>query len=216
LQQLFASQLGTATADPFQLGAGVTDKLNQLASRGERDLVNQKFDQLFGSGRLGASVGVAEAFETQDQLSKAGLRRDLAGLEAGRGLRSDALGALFGATSGLQNIGQQLFGEQLSSADMLSRFANQRFQVGAGAQQLRMQQESQRFGQGMAALGGAQNLAQLPLAFQQALLAQQGMKSDVDLGRAGTFTNNAQLAKSPLLEAANTAGSFFEPIKIGG
>ncbi len=216
LSQLFGSQLGTATADPFALGAGVTERLNALAARPERQLVNKKFQQLFGSGRLGASAGIEEAYQMQDQLERAGIQRDLAGLQAGQSLQQNALGALFGAGQQLSDIQSQLFGQRLSGQQLLSQFANQRFGMGTEAQRLLNQIQQQGFTQGLAGIQGATSLVTLPLAFQQALLQAQGLKSNVDLGVASNFQQSAANAKSPFVEALNTIGTFMGNIKPGG
>jgi hypothetical protein len=209
LQQLFASQLGTATADPFALGEGVSARLRGLSERRNKSEVANQLAQLQQSGRLGASFGVAEAFETQARQDRQGLEFDLAGLQAGQQLQQNALGALFGATQGIQGIGAQQFGQQLSGQQLLSQFANQRFGMGMSARQLELAQQQQQFQMGTGAVQSAAALSQLPLAFQQAQLAAQGLKSDVDLGVGGTHIKASSLAKSPLMEAVNAAASLY-------
>jgi hypothetical protein len=216
LQQLFQSQLGTATADPFALGSSVSERLRALSERRNKNEVQNQLAQLQQSGRLGASFGVAEAFETQARQDRQGLEFDLAGLQAGQGIQQNALAALFGASQGIQNVGAQQFGQQLSGQQLLADFANARFNQGSLAHQLELAQKQQGFQQGTGAVQSAAGLSQLPLAFQNALLQAQGLKSDVDLGRATTNMQAASLAKSPLLEAVNTVGQFFSPIQFPG
>jgi hypothetical protein len=141
------------------------------------------------------------------------MKFDLAGLQAGQSIQQNALGALFGASQNLQGIGQQLFGEQLSGQQLLSQFANQRFGMGATAHQLELAQQQQGFSQGTGAVASAAGLSQLPLAFQSAQLAAQGLKSQTDQGAAGVNLTAASQAKSPFLEALTAAGTFIGNVK---
>ena len=101
---------------------------------------------------------------------------------------------------------QQQFGVASQLADTEGQRALQQFGVGSQTFDLSLQNQQVGSAQALAGAGGAGGIAQLPLAFQQALLQAGGAASGSFFGAAGVNQNNAQLAKSPLLEAIKAAG----------
>jgi len=214
LGQIFQGALGTAGADPFDLGADISARLRALSENRNQRNVNDFFDRLSSTGNLTSSAGIQRAGDLEQNIFEQGLQFDLAGLNAGRGIQSDAFARLLGASQGREAIGARAFGEQFATEGLEGQRALEQFGVGNElfSQLLRSQ------GQGAnIALGGAQGagaLAQLPLAFQNALLASTGVASGSNFNAAGINQGNAQLAQSPLQELIKTLGGFFESAGI--
>lgn len=213
LGDIFQQSLGVAGADPFELGAGVSEKLRALSERRNQRRVNSTFDRLKASGRLGTTGGAGIAAELDRNIFDEGLKFDLAGLDAGRGLQSDAIGRAFGAAGLRESIGGREFGETIGQAGFENQASLQQF--GVGSDLFRQFMASQAQGANIANLGasGAASTAQLPLAFQQALLASQGQASNTNFAAAGVDLQNATNAQSPFLNALTAAGQFASAIK---
>lgn len=216
LGHLFQSSLGTAMADPFDLGAGVTARLRAGAVPENQRLVNSTMDRLFSSGRLGTTGGANVAGRLQEALNQQDLGFEQAGLEFGRGLQSDATGRLMSAFGGTEALLGRRFGESLAGAGLRSQNAMSRFGMGTSLANTLLQNLVMGQNIGMSNLQGAVGLAQLPLAFQNAALAAEAQRSGSEFNQAAVLQGNAQLAKSPLLGAINAVGQFFEPIKFPG
>jgi hypothetical protein len=191
---IFQQALPTATADPFDLGADISSRLRGLSERRNQRRFNKFTDRLQRTGNLTSSVGTQRAGELEALEREEGLKLDLAGLEAGRGIQGDAMQRLLAAFQGTQTgagnqlaAGRGLFGDLLQSQAQGANIAL------SGAQ-------------------GASGLAQLPLAFQTALLNAGTSASNSLLGAAGVNVAGAEQVKSPVLElvkavaAAKTAG----------
>ena len=206
LGNVFQSALGTAQADPFDLGADISSRLRSLSERRNQRLVNSTFDRLKSTGNLGSSAGIARAGDLERNLQEQGLQFDLAGLQAGRGLQQDAFGRLMGATQGREGIGARQFGESFGLEQLGGNRALQQFGVSSDMFQQFLQNQQQGANIGLAGAQGAANLSQLPLAFMQALGAQQGQASNSLFAAAGVNQQNAAMAKSPFLEALTAAG----------
>lgn len=183
LGDVFKSSLATATSDPFALGEGISGKLRELSERRNSRRFNRFTDRLQRTGNLTSSAGTQRAGELEAQESEQGLRFDLAGLDAGRGLQSDAIGRLFGSRRAIQGSGM---------AELQAMLAQQ--QQGANI--------------GLAGAQGAAGIAQLPLAFQQALLQAGGTSSNSFFNAANVHSNASQNRTSPLLEALKAGGQF--------
>jgi len=215
LGQVFQSSLGTAKADPFELGSTISDKLRQLSERRNSRLVNKTFDRLKASGKLGTSGGAGIAGELDANLFDQGLKFDLAGLEAGRGMQQDAFGRVMGSMQGREAIGGRQFGEDLAQNQFGNNAALQQFGVGQGLFQQYLQNQAQGTNIGLAANASAMATSQLPLAFQQAAMAANSQASNSRFAAAGVNQNNAALATSPFLEALNAAGQFASNVGFG-
>lgn len=144
------------------------------------------------------------------------------GLDRAQGtLRNETFDRLFnrgqsavsGAASPVLEGLQKLFGEQNAALSVQGLDLGRGLQNDAlgrlfGAQSGIAGIDASNFQRGVGALSGAGSVAQLPLAFQNALLAMQGLTSESQLGLANVHQNNAAMAKSPVLEALKAAGSF--------
>lgn len=204
LGDVFNSSLGTAQADPFALGAGVSEKLRALSERRNSRLVNNTFDRLKASGKLGTTGGAGIAGELDANLFDEGLKFDLAGLDAGRGLQSDAMGRLMAAFGGREQNAGRNFGEGLQA--IMS-------QVGIGQQGFEDLLKSQAQGANIGFGAGQQAMqtSQLPLAFMQMLQNLGTTSSNSLLGAAGGFQNSAQL-----IQAASNANKQIVGDVLGG
>ncbi len=187
LGDIFKSSLGTAQADPFELGSGISEKLRAISERRNQRGVNKFFDRLKSSGNLTSSAGIQRAGDLERNLFEQGLQFDLAGLNAGRGIQQDAFQRALGSSQGRGGIFSQFLNQQAQGANI-----------------------------GLQAIGGAQQLSTLPLAFLQQSQAGAGLASNSLFAASGIETNLAQLAKSPFLEALNAAGSFAGAVAPGG
>ena len=201
LGQVFQSALGTATADPFELGSGISAKLRALSERRNQRQVSKFFDRLQSTGNLTSSAGIQRAGDLERNQFEQGLQFDLAGLQAGQGLQQQAFGQLLGATQGREGILGRQFGENQSSILASLGIDQQMFQN-------LMNQQQQSFNLGSQATQGAANLAQLPLAFQNAANQGAALASGSQFDLASVFAGNAAQAKSPFLEAIKAAGTF--------
>jgi hypothetical protein len=202
------SSMGTATADPWELGSQVSDKLRALAERKNKREAMKMFDKLRSNGQMSSSMGAARAFELDNQQFEQGMQMDLAGLDAGRGLQSDAMQRLMQAQQGRAGLNQQLDANSINSAGLSSSLLD-----------AFLKNQSQGVNIGLANATGGQNLAQMPLSFMQAMLAAGGASSNSFFQKAGVDQNNAAMAKSPFLEAVNAAGGFMSglgSIGVGG
>jgi len=186
LGQMFQQALGTASADPFDLGADVSQRLRQLSERRNQRTVNSTFDRLFAGGNLGSSAGIQRAGNLEQNIFEQGLQFDLTGLQAGQSLQKDAFGRAMGAVQGQGNIFQNFLANQAQGANI-----------------------------GFGGIASAAGLAQLPLAFQQATNQSASLASGSQFGLAGVNQQNAAMAKSPFLEALNAAGGIASSITPG-
>ena len=204
LGDIFNSSLQTAQADPFALGAGVSDKLRQISERKNQRLVNNTFDRLKSSGKLGTTGGANIAGQLEQNLFDQGLQFDLAGLQAGQGLQQDAFGRVMGATQGREGIAGRGFSEGLQA--IMS-------QVGIGQQGFQDLMQSQQQGANIGFGAGQQagQLSQLPLAFLQAMQGIGTTSSNSLLGAASGFQANAELT-----QAASQANKQMGVDLIGG
>ena len=215
LGEIFQSSLGTAQADPFDLGAGISEKLRQLSERRNSRLVNKTFDRLKASGRLGTSGGAGIAAELEQNLVEQGLQFDLAGLQAGQGIQRDAFGRVMDSSQQREQIGSRFFNESMGMNQFAQNAALAQFGVGNSMFDSFLRNQQQGANIGFGATGAGMSLAQLPLAFQSANLAAAGTASDSLLRAAGIHGQNAANAKSPFLEALNAAGQFAGNIGVG-
>jgi hypothetical protein len=216
LGRMFQSAMPFANADPFELGAGVTERLRAAALPDNQRLVNSTMDRLFASGRLGTTGGANVAGALQESLDQQDLAFQQAGLDFGRALQSDAVGRAMTAFGGREALAGRMFGESLAGAQLQGQNALSRFGMGTSMADALLQNLVAGHNIGISSLGAATGLAQLPLAFQQMALQANIARSNANLARAGVQQNNAAMAKSPLLEGINAIGQFFEPIKFPG
>ena len=173
LGSIFNNSLDIANADPFALGGGVADKLRQLSERkNQRDVANT-FDRLKASGKLGTSGGAGIAAELEQNIFDQGLQFDLAGLDAGRQLQTDAFGRVINSSNAREGIAGRGFQEAFQSILAQTGIGQQGFQD-------LLQQQQQGANIGFGAGQNAMAVQQSPLAFLQALLA------------AGTTGSNSQ------------------------
>lgn len=216
LGDIFQSSLKTAQADPFELGAGVSSKLRALSERRNNRKVNKMFDRLKASGKLSHAGGAQIAAEMDANIFDEGLKFDLAGLDAGRGLQSDAIGRAFGSAGMREQIGARHFGESMGINQFQDNAALQQFGVGSSMFDsfLRNQAQGANIAGGANSMGMA--LAQMPLAMQQQIMQMTQGASNTNFAAAGVHQQNAAMAKSPFLEALNAAGQFAGSIAPGG
>jgi len=213
---VFANAQQTATADPFELGSTISDKLRQLSERKNSRLVNKTFDRLKASGKLGTSGGANIAGQLEQNLFDQGLQHDLAGLQAGQSLQQQAFSMMQGSNQGMEGILSRQFGEGMAGAQFDQ--GNLLAQFGVGNQQFEnfLRNQAQGTQMGLAGAQGAAGLSQLPLAFQQALMGMTGQASNTNFAQAGVSQNNASMAQSPWLEALSAAGGLASAIAPGG
>jgi len=189
LGDIFKGALGTAQADPFDLGADVADRLRQLSERRNDRKINRQLSRLQASGTSDSVSGIFQKGETARELREQGLQFDLAGLQAGQSLQKDAFGRVLGSQQSRSNIFQQFLANQAQGAN-----------IGFGGVQ------------------SAAGLSQLPLAFLQAGGAEATRASNTNFGAAGVSAQNAASAQSPFLQVLNAAGglaSGFNAFGIG-
>jgi len=187
LGQMFQQAMGTASADPFDLGADVSSRLRELSERRNQRNVNKTFDRLFAGGNLGSSAGIARAGDLERNIHEQGLQFDLAGLQAGQSLQKDAFGRAMGAVQGQGSIFQNFLANQRQGANI-----------------------------GFGGIQSAAGLSQLPLAFMQATGNEATRASNTQFASAGISQQNAAMAKSPFLEALNAAGGIASSLAPGG
>ncbi|KKL97106.1 hypothetical protein LCGC14_1837820 [marine sediment metagenome] len=216
LGDIFQSALGTAQADPFDLGEDISGRLRQLSARRNRRDVSSMFDRLQSAGTRTSSSGLIEADLKQQRLFEQGLQFDLTGLEAGRGMQGDAMSRLMAAMGGREQIGARQFGESFGMEQLGGQRALQQFGVGSNLFDSFLQNRQQGAGLALAGTQGAAGLSQLPLVFMQALQGMTTGASNSLFGAAGIEQQNAAMAQSPFLEALNAAGQFMGQIKPEG
>ena len=205
LQSLFQSALPTAMADPFALGASVTDQLRPGLERAQGTLRNTTFDKLFATGRQAVSSAASPILEgLQRTFGEQNAALDVQGLNIGRGLQQDALSRLFSSLSGAGDILGMNAGRAMQSFGI----DRDLFGLERGSTI-----EDREFG--LRSLQSATGVSQLPLAFQSALASLQGMRSNAALGAAGVHAGNAANARSPFLEALEAAGGFASSVGLG-
>jgi len=215
LGNIFQSALGTAGADPFDLGADISSRLRQLSERRNQRTVNKTFDRLKASGKLGTTGGAGIAAELEQNIFDQGLQFDLAGLQAGQGIQRDAFARALGASGQREAIGARQFGESFGLEQLGGERALQQFGVGSNIFQQFLQNQQQGANIGFGAAAQGMNLSQLPLAFLQASQGAAGQASNSLFAAAGINQQNAAMAKSPFLEALNAAGQFAGNIGFG-
>ena len=213
---IFQSAAQTASADPFELGSGISEKLRQLSERRNSRLVNKTFDRLKRSGKLGTQGGANIAGELEGNLFEQGLQFDIAGLQQGQQIQQAAFGRALGASQGREAIGSRQFGEEFGLEQLGGNRALQQFGVGQGLEQQRLQQQAQGANIGLAANAGALATSQLPLAFQQAAMAAGQQSSNSLFAAAGVNQQNAAMATSPFLSALGAVGQFAGAVAPGG
>ncbi len=216
LGQIFQGAMGTAQADPFDLGADISARLRSLSERRNQRGVNKMFDRLKRTGNIGTATGIGRAGDLERNLFEQGLQFDLAGLQAGQGMQQQAFQRALGASQGREAIGARQFGEEFGMEQLGGQRALQQFGVGDQQFQQFLANQQQGANIGIAGTQAAAGLSQLPLAFQQALMQSTGQASGTMFGAAGISQQNAAMAKSPFLEALNAAGSFASGIAPGG
>lgn len=216
LGDIFQSSLATAQADPFDLGAGISERLRALSERRNQRSVNKFFDRLKSTGNLTSSAGIQRAGDLERNLFEQGLQFDLAGLQAGQGIQRDAFGRALGASGQREQIGARQFGEEFNLEQLGGNRALQQFGVGNEVLNAFLRNQQQGANIGSQGIQGGIALAQSPLAFLQAQLGIQSARSGTQGTAAAGFLNSAQQAKSPFLEALNAAGSFIGSVKPGG
>jgi hypothetical protein len=211
LKQLVKADLKTATADPFDLGQGIADKLRERESARQDRKVASTFDRLKATGKLGTTGCAGIAGELDRSLSDQNLGFDIAGLNFGAGRQDAARGGVLGGTQGLESIHGRNFAESFQIENLEGNRALQQFGVGEQLHSSMLDQIGT--GTGVAGQGAqiAALLQQLPAGMLEQLLAAGGSSSSSFFNAAGIDQGNAQMAKSPLLEAIKTAGSFIKP-----
>ena len=139
--------------DLSQLAANHTAQLNTLAGPAEQAATNQKFQSLFGSGRLGTSGGLTEAMDLAGQQNRAAAERGLMGMQFAEGVRN----------SNMQNA-QGFLGQGLNAIGMDQNQAQFLGTLGQGmiGQDVNMQQQmfQNQFGLNEAQVGRADNRLQ--------------------------------------------------------
>ncbi len=215
LGQIFQQAQGVAGADPFDLGAETSNRLRALSERRNQRQVNKFFDRLKRGGNLTGSAGIERAGDLERNLFEQGLQFDLAGLQAGQSLQRDAFGRLIGASGQREQIGARQFGEEFATEQLGGERALQQFGVGTSTLDAFLRNQQQGANIAGAGVAGGVGLAQSPLAFLQAQQSLQSNRSSTQLGASGQFLTAANQAKSPFLEAVNTAGSFITAINSG-
>jgi hypothetical protein len=213
---IFQSALGTAQADPFDLGAGISERLRALSERRNQRSVNKMFDRLKSTGNLTSSAGIQRAGDVENQLFEQGLQFDLAGLQAGQGIQRDAFARALGSSGAREGIGARQFGEEFGLEQLGGQRALQQFGVGGDMFSKFLQNQAQGTQLGLATNASAMATSQLPLAFLQALQGSTGQASNSLFAASGINQQNAAMAKSPFLEALKAAGSFASGIAPGG
>lgn len=208
LGSIFSSALPVANADPFALGADVTANLREQALPGQQRAVNSAMDRLFASGRLGTTGGAQAMEALANAQNQQDLQFQLAGLEAGRGLQSDAMARAISAFGGNESMAGRMFGESLAgeqlrtgtalSAEQLAQ--GRMFGVENAAQgrdALAMQNLSRMFGERLA--GGqfeAQNAMSrfgMGTSMADALLQNLVTGNNIGISSIGAATGLAQL-----------------------
>ena len=212
LGNIFQSAAQTAGADPFELGAGISEKLRALSERRNSRLVNKTFDRLKASGKLGTTGGAGIAAELEQNQFDQGLQFDIAGLQQGQSMQQAAFARAMAASQGREAIGGRQFGESFALEQMGGNRALQQFGVDSNLQAMLQAQQAQGANIAFGANQAAMSTSQLPLAFQQAMLAAQGQASNSNFAAAGIEQQNAAMATSPFLEALGAAGQFASGI----
>lgn len=213
---VFRSAAQQAQADPFDLGREISNRLASLSERRNNRLVSKKFSNLFSKGQLGASAGVAKAYELENSLMEERLQQDLAGLDFGQRSIQDAFARAIGASGQREAIGARQFGEELA----LSQYGDQRALGAFGVNRdlfsdfLRNQQTSVNLGNQAVQQQAA--LTMLPLQYLQAAMGMTQAASNSRFAAAGINQGNAQLARSPFLEGINALGAFVGNVKPEG
>jgi hypothetical protein len=178
---VFRQALQTAQIDPLQYGAQISDQLRPGLERAQSGLRNETFSQLFGSGQAAISGAASPVLEgLQQKFGEQNRELDVFGIQMGSGLQNQAFQQMQGAGQSRLGIAQALQQGQIQNQAL-----------------------------GMQALGGATSLAQLPLMFQNAILAAGGQRTQSLLGAAGSLQNAAASTPSPLLEGLSAAGGFM-------
>ena len=206
LGQLFGSAAATAGRDVFDMGSEVSSRLRQLSERRNQRLVNKTFDRLKRSGKLGTTAGAGIAGELDMNLRDQALQQDLAGLQFGQSELQRAFGNVLGASQQREAIGGRQFGEEFGLEQLGGNRALQQFGVGQGMFESLLRNQLQGTQLGLAAQQGAQNTAQLPLAFMQALGNMQGQASESAMGGSELMQRNAMMAQSPFINALSLVG----------
>jgi hypothetical protein len=194
---IFQSALGTAQADPFDLGAGISERLRALSERRNQRSVNKMFDRLKSTGNLTSSAGIQRAGDVENQLF-------------------DAFARALGSSGAREGIGARQFGEEFGLEQLGGQRALQQFGVGGDMFSKFLQNQAQGTQLGLATNASAMATSQLPLAFLQALQGSTGQASNSLFAASGINQQNAAMAKSPFLEALKAAGSFASGIAPGG
>lgn len=182
LRRIFQQNAALAGQDPLQRGEQITDLLRSRRERGAQNLVNSTFDRLFASGGLSNQT-------TREQVT-GDMRRQLADEDMGFQLA----GIEYGENS-VQNAFARMMGAQQS---MSSNAA-----LGAGLRE-------QLFNQGMASIGGAQQLDMAPLAMMNMVAALQGQRSNTLINQATGMTGVGQARQSDFLNFSNWFADFTE------
>lgn len=213
MNRLMMSSLGTATADPFALGASTADMLRQRGTRSTENAVAKQFDRMFASGGLANKAMREEVLgDFSRQLDEQDLGYELAGLNYGRQLQQDASGRVMAGFGGLEAAGGRNFAEQFQQAGFDATMAMQRFGVGSSLQEMMLNQLVTGANVGMGSASGAMDISKLPLAFLQANLGAQQVRSNAALGGAEVQTNLADMASSPLLGMIEAGGQLSSAI----
>ena len=205
---VFQSSLDTAQADPFELGAGISEKLRALSERRNQRGVNKMFDRLRSTGNLGSSAGIARAGDLERNIFEQGLQFDLAGLKAGQGIQQDAFGRLLGSSGSRGQIGSRDFGEQFAEEQLRGDRTLQQFGIENSLFDSFLRNQAQGAGIAGGAAGVSQNIQGIPLQLMQALLASGTTASNSIFQGANVFNNAAALSNDPFAEAINAAGGL--------
>ena len=172
---VFDSASKIASMDPLERGGQITDLLRQRRAGGAQNLIRDTFDRLFQSGGLSNSVVRNDVTDaTSRQLADEDLGFQLAGINQGE--------------QSVQNAFARMLGAQQGQTSGLTAVENLR---------------NMMMNQGMSALGGAQNIANMPMQLMQMLGGLQAQRSNTQLGIAAGHQGNAQLAESTFLNFVN-------------
>ena len=208
LGSVMEQNLALSQRDPFDLGSTISDKLRQLSERKNQRLVNKMFDRLQSTGNLTSSAGIQRAGDMERNLFEQGLQFDLAGLQAGESMISNAFNRGMGALQGRESIAGRTFGESFAQEQMLGQRAMDQYGVGSSLFGLGLEADRLNTGIGLQQLQAALGIQSLPLQQLLGMGQLTGLASGSNFNQASILQGNAAMAKSPFLEALNAAGQF--------
>ncbi len=205
--------------DAAQFGAVRDAELETLRAQArpaEERAVNQRLQNLFGTGRLGTTGGAQVLGQLAQAQEQADIGRQLAATQTALGVRGQSLTA----GQGLLGLGQQGF---LGQAGFLGDAARSIFDASRGVTEADISRGQQRlaaaeglFGFGTAAGGGALDRATSQLGLATALddINRANLALSISAG-SGQAAAGGNVANALLAGAQSPTGAFFGQLGTG-